>query len=96
MSEMVERVARALAWEADKRFRTVDPGFAALKEPDPQAYVDRAWPKYASDARAVIAAMREPTEGMCRAYVHAEQREMAYGMEPKDAWRAMIDEALGK
>lgn len=74
MSEMVERVAKAIEAEVDKLndVRNIQ-GF------------------YEEIARAAIAAMREPTDGMV---------ETAFSLLPdRDpwpiaVWRAMIDESL--
>ncbi len=76
MSEMVERVARALA----------------------AAYSDALGAKtqiVAEDyeaARAAIAAMREPTEGMLDAFY--DEPCWGDGPEARDTWRAMIDRAM--
>ncbi len=61
MSEMVERVARALA--AAENASQLDVGFAAPHDfPDDNLEYD--WESYAKDARAAIEAMREPTHHM--------------------------------
>jgi hypothetical protein len=82
MSEMVERVARAIA-KVDLVFclecGSADPGLPAL--------LDRRWRDYAEAARAAIEAMREPNVRM----IAAGQR---YEGDVIDVWRAMIDAAL--
>lgn len=110
MSEMVEIVARALAWE-----RTT---FWIHHDGDDRiAIIDREWPKYVKDARAAIAALREPTEGMVRAGERADwvgevesragrsivpatgdDRELAesLGCTLDGIWVAMCDAALGE
>ena len=74
MSEMVERVARAVIY-ADAE--------AVENEIEPTS------PKWAiALARAAIAAMREPSEGMLRAAEWPASRRHA------DAWKTMIGAAL--
>lgn len=46
-------------------------------------------------ARAAIEAMREPTEAMEDAAMDADGTNMPLAISYDDAWRAMIDEALG-
>jgi len=89
--DMVERVARALAEFAPT------PGFDAAQR---QAWIDEYWTGYEDEARAAIAAMREPTEEMVRAGIGA-LAVADYGMPeygPEDAaemtFSAMIDAAL--
>lgn len=89
MSEMVERVARAL-YEgalADHRAGLRPLVFADMTGPDHRYWLARA--------REAIVAMREPTEAMVDA-------AMSFGWQPEplnigydDAWRVMIDAALG-
>ena len=87
MSEMVDRVARALckadaltlAW-GDNRDARVD------------AYVKSEWMGWLDHARAAIAAMREPTAAMThRAFRYADAVIRRADIE--DAWRHMIDAA---
>lgn len=52
---------------------------------------DGMWQCYVSEARAAIAAMREPTEKMLLAAEHAEELGDAPAYKH---WRAMIDAAL--
>ncbi len=82
---MVERVARALC-----RHYGVDPD-----EVHGSPIIDRWWEAYCDDARAAIAAMREPTEVMIaegddvsptEIYPHEKASRLRY--------QAMIDAAL--
>lgn len=86
MSEMVKRVAKAIA----------DPDqYIAAEFADPNH-------EWESVARAVLAAMREPTEEMLslgdsaipRAEADETGRRMMGREVALEAWRAMIDEAL--
>ena len=86
--DMVERVARAIYVAY------------AIEEGSPpdvaNADADFHWPFWVGEARAAIAAMREPTEKMVRA---GEKEfiasDVACCMEPaEDCWQAMIDAAL--
>jgi hypothetical protein len=90
MSEMVERVARAIhkTYHAD----TMD-GLSG-------GSVDAAWDRLAefdcqdewrAAARAVIAAMREPTEAMIEG---TNYPNTTWDSGDADVWRAMIDAAL--
>lgn len=90
MSEMVERVARAiLQAEADER--GIEAGWDGLPPNIQHALV--------LQARAAIEAMREPTEGMLSAAA-AKLYDASQHGEPLNAfvaghYRAMIDGALG-
>lgn len=86
MSEMVERVARAME-AAD------DSGATG---------VFGSGPNVDAMARAAIAAMREPTEEMVlagagamegRSHEHEPQSAVIFG-QPAEVWRAMNDQAL--
>lgn len=60
MSEMIERVARALAEESWARMYQQDPNFMIMKFPEGEpSYVDSRWALYTSQARAAIEGMRE-------------------------------------
>ena len=86
MSEMVERVARALRF----RFHGIAPdieGFAILDMATGDTIGD-----WRDQARAAIEAMREPTDEMLRG--HSDNVD---GLDPETArkdWEAMIDAAL--
>ena len=71
MSEMVERVARALI----VRYAEQHGGFT-----------DRSQDEFEADARAAIAAMREPDKAMSIASNRGES--------VLECWQLMIDEAL--
>jgi hypothetical protein len=85
MTEPIERVARAL-WTS----------VAAQDEPQPKA----GWEEFISQARAIIYALREPTEIMIEAgseFIKADAVELSDAAGRDDAaniWRAMIDTAL--
>ena len=51
---------------------------------------ESAWWEFESNARAAIAAMRDPTEQMATAGLHAVRNEEIID----DVWQAMIDAAL--
>lgn len=76
MSEMVERVARAISAKHD------------WKEWEQTHDESPPWSPYIDDARAAIAAMRNPTEEMVIAV--AQQ----YGPALEADYQAMIDGAL--
>lgn len=63
MSEMIERVARAMAWEAIIESLELS-GVMAFNPEWIEKQVDEDWPMYRRHARAAIAAMREPTDAM--------------------------------
>jgi len=87
MSEMIERVARRLAWAAVDRGSRRDAGFFQRMYPNGLGqYVDENWQKYEGDAHAAIEAMREPTEAMENAAWSVEGATLA--------WEGMIDAAL--
>lgn len=103
---MIERVARALAGCAASRAYRRDASFMQMKFSDtgdarfgpPEVYAEAHWPTYTDDARAAIAAMREPTEGMQFA---ACNRLMDFGyqtcpIESGLAYTAAIDAALAE
>lgn len=79
MTEMVERVAKAIAEHGGSNWET------CLKAPG-----QRMAGMYRAMARAAIEAMREPTVEMCRDAAWDD-----YGPdECQTCWRAMIDAAL--
>ena len=90
MSEMVERVARAIWQESVGR---ADWYKWETFRPD-------AWGRCLSmaQARAAIEAMREPTEAMIEAARNEDDPgfcdEPGFAAPHKDAWQAMIDAAL--
>lgn len=94
---MREKIARAIdpgaGW--DERVKTRDAGrdiygrkqVKLMEGPTLTGPISQAYIK----ADAVLAAMREPSEGMCEAYtkLHAPPRYV----NSKEAWQAMIDAA---
>lgn len=97
MSEMIERVARVLAqvhFNRKKLSWGMEPGRSVMQSDEVAHLVDTYWKNHVEDARAAIAAMREPTEAMAF-QGHFEIPD--YDPEDADAanvWRAMIDAAL--
>ena len=85
MSEIVERVARALM-AADP-----DPGDHRFVRHDPGPCL-QVWQAYEKDARLAITAMREPTEAM--EGVGSDLDDVHGHLTARLMWRAMIDEAL--
>jgi hypothetical protein len=58
---------------------------------------DRVWPNYVADARAVLEAIREPSEAMETAGVMEgdwNRDNLDLGDEVKKVWTSMIDAAL--
>lgn len=82
MSEMVERVARAMA---------VSRGFPPDELLGCGAKNGQAiWRAYEEYARAALEAMREPTEAMKRLFCSARPES------PRTVWHEVIDAALGE
>lgn len=81
MSEMEERVARAICPWSGKRNADCPNGCRVC----------------VANARDAIEAMREPTEGMVtggRIDLHTNEEGALLAAEAKQVWQAMIDEAL--
>jgi hypothetical protein len=76
---MVERVARTIAGSNDETY--------GLRP------IDETWRLFVVEARAAIAAMREPTEGMLDA-AWATRHEPYEPPHPRDVYVDMIDAAL--
>ena len=104
MSEMVERVARAMVLAGQPHLTT-----GGWTEGEIRELVDVLWREMEPEARAAIAAMREPTDALIQAGLtgtiwnyndtHAEaNKEHPFYVSARKgqakAWRAMIDEAL--
>lgn len=84
---MVERIAREIA-----RHTALDEG----KEPGTaDNYTDHVWRDFVGAARAVLTAMREPTDEMVDVGYDADPDDDG-DMAPKSVWKAMIDEALSE
>lgn len=85
MSEMIERVAKALS-------------IADGNHPDARSNDEDEhpmWTLYLGDARAAIEAMREPTGNMLDAgWEHTG--DPCWKENVADAWRAMVNVALGQ
>lgn len=84
MSEMVERVARALA-DLDADYEPDE-----ILEGDDFPF----WQYFKHDARVVIAAMREPTEAMLHAAWAVYDDDWCGETNALNMWQAQIDEAL--
>tara|TARA_R110000868_G_scaffold40588_2_gene139943 strand:+ start:554 stop:847 length:294 start_codon:yes stop_codon:yes gene_type:complete len=96
MSEMIERVARAMAAKAYDDWDAPDSG-CTLSGNDP----DEMREYYRDLARAAIAAMREPgdavIDAICMASSSAEQPSKYFfdvGVHARAEWQAAIDEIL--
>ena len=88
MTEMVERVAKALG----KNDRNRDIGGMLTQERWDRYIEDGGWKIYEAEARAAIEAMREPTEAMKFA-----PPDVDFGLEDAAfAWKCMIDAALAE
>ena len=92
MSEMVERVGRAIdprGWETQDGLRQYSPDYWASETQT------ECRKELIARARRAIAAMREPTEAMTRAgWEHTGDPCWLHNVA--DAWRAMIDAAVGE
>ena len=91
MSEMVERVARAIVEAAPYSFGAKRSGFDGIDKESARYSVIMAM------ARAAIAAMREPTEAMADAFwssVDEDVCDIPLDYPLSDAYSAMIDAAL--
>ena len=99
MSEMVERVAKAVAMCEGARMALRRNGETltvaamagyAWKPDDPahERYANDHWREYVNHATFAVEAMREPTQAMLT--VFADGDDPAY----REDWQTMIDEAL--
>lgn len=88
MSEMVERVARTLCEKDIRKKQWNDP--VGKLDAMLAGAVDYCWADHVEDARAVLAAMREPTDGQLQAAFN----ELVPAFDAIVCWRAMIDAAL--
>lgn len=86
MSEIVERIAKALAFDD-----LTEKGRADCVWPD--SFGELELTHYRKNARAVIAAMREPTYSM-RMSTPPRLDEVLTYRDSGDIWKRMIDEAL--
>jgi hypothetical protein len=89
MSEMIERVARAMCKEISGRDADDKDGgphpLGTWLDP-----VERWWTGYIDAARAAIAAMREPTEAMLAAAVQFPDHLRAEHPDKDDQWHAAM------
>jgi hypothetical protein len=94
MSEMIERVARALAANSD--FAQMTMATVEARE----VYAGNVWRMFVPKARVAIEAMREPTEAMLDAARDVTNGQAFFANYPRkiDAMvhRSMIDAALGQ
>lgn len=92
MSEMIERVARALC-AAD------DLNWEEQADPQTSGSGDNNQAAYLHAARAAIEAMRDPTDamiaaGIAQANICTDDQTASAACVPEHAWPAMIDAAL--
>jgi len=89
---MIERVARAI-------YETVPQRMIGVATPQPivpfEQADDATIERCIAQARAVLAAMREPTEAMVKAGA-LNQSPPGYRMNAQFAWEGMIDAALAE
>lgn len=78
--DMIERVARALAMESQKK-----QGYASPSDND--------WMYYRSDARKAIEAMRWPTLDMAYVGINENSNVDVIDLHAR-VWTSMVDEAL--
>lgn len=91
---MIERISRALCiavgLDPDRKFKSSNWDDGTVPH-------DLAWHAFQPKARAVLEAMRDPTDAMCAA---AERRADEIGafleMGPSTVWSEMIDGALAE
>jgi hypothetical protein len=95
MSEMIERVARALCRKDD-----ADPDYLCHCDDEPSGsryHCDMlAWKCWEKEAVVAIEAMREPNDEMIMAMVKVQDQDPAEGdnLFERTEWKAAIDEAL--
>jgi hypothetical protein len=89
---MIERIARELC----AQWSNLDADEVVLAEntgATEQSGTVAAWTLFTERAKAILAAMREPEDGMVDAGFDAERDEDG-DMAPRTIWEAMVDEAL--
>lgn len=99
---MIERVARALCRVNNLESRS-RAGINVMYDSDWLHYENASWKNHENEARAAIAAMRDPTEavvtaGLANVDASSDLVTLGYidGDDLTPAWRAMIDAALGE
>jgi len=101
MSEMRERVARALAHAAGGKM--IGPGRCrAMQEfgwhgdgKHLELYAEAHWKDFENDAGFALSAMREPTEAMVdKPDIDCSDQSYVHSAQISEIWRVMIDEAL--
>lgn len=90
MSEMVERVARALCSE-DGRDPEGDDCWNFGRD---HSIKKKNWEAYVGGARAAILAMREPTDAVLKAGAAHWDDDWCSETNALNMWNGMIDEAL--
>jgi len=92
MSELVERVARALCTESGMPpdYIHYEGGLIAPDQPFVPKDPKPNWTRFVKEARAALSAMREPTDAM----LDAGWKGFGEGEECEPVWQAMIDAAL--
>lgn len=98
MSEMIERVARAMCQEAEEEVtrQNGEPGWQTLGYASQEAWVEENWPNYAGQARVAIEAMGEPTPEMEQAGAETMGETEGFGPPQQSGliYRGMIHAAL--
>ena len=87
MTEMVERVAKALALSHGHKWDELEDEMPFERDWASKPYPTKGY--YRKDARTAFTAMREPTEDEMR-----NAWDYAGDYDPRYWWHAMIDEAL--
>jgi hypothetical protein len=85
----IERAARAL-WEANGQPMKAQSAAPSMQIPESEP----DWQRFVPQVRAVIAAIREPSEGMDDAGTEAGELFMTSGCHATRCWQAMIDQML--
>ena len=99
LSEMIKRVARAIATERNPSFCIDDLAYFGEPMRFDKGYLHLSgglplWQFYIRDAFMAVAAMRKPTEEMVAAALSTPELQFVGGEDIEDGWFAMIDAAL--
>ncbi|MDO7841057.1 hypothetical protein [Sphingomonas immobilis] len=84
---MIERVAREIC-----KLEWRDPDEVCIGEGHASGQTWLGWQVYVAESRAIIEAMREPTEGMRSAWLGSGRESVTAARD----WNAMIDAALAE